>query len=136
MVGKHEFSSALTIATYVYLSFTVPILVIAISPTGLLQEAVVGSNQTIQWTISTVSGVTPNSIIINWIGPNGTLSNNDRIMISSLSISGSNSTNKNFSSSIHFMYLTEEDKGNYICNVSILEKTASMGFMLGALIGK
>ena len=96
----------------------------------------VGNNQTIQCTISTVSGVTASSVIINWIGPDGTLSNNDRIMISSVSISGTNSTNKTFSGSLHFMYLAEKDKGNYTCNISILEKTTSVTFTLGALIGK
>ena len=95
----------------------------------------VGNNQTIQCTISTVSGVTPNSVTVNWIGHIGTLSNTDRIMINSISISGSNFTNKNFSSTLHFMYLTKEDKGNYTCNVSILQNTASLTFMLGALTG-
>ena len=137
MVSKHEFPFTYLIYTYVCdLSFTVPILVITISPTGLLKEAMVGNNQTIQCTINTVSGVTANSVIVKWIGPEGTLSNNNGIVISSLSISGTNSTNKTFSSSLHFMYLTDEDKGNYTCNVSILEKTASMAFMVGALIGK
>ena len=58
---------------------------IDISSTGPLQNATVGSNQTIQCTINTVIGVTVKSVIVDWMGPGGiSITNSDRIMISPL----------------------------------------------------
>ena len=110
----------------------VPVFSVITSPTGVVEGAVVGNTQAIQCTISTVSGVTANSVIINWIGPSGaSITNNSRIFISSLSYdSGNYST-----SSLKFMYLMEGDEGMYMCNVSILQTNASAAVEVGALIG-
>ena len=113
----------------------VPAFSVITSPTGVVEGAVVGNTQAIQCTISTVSGVTANSVIINWIGPSGaSITNNSRIFISSLSYdSGNYSTN--ISSSLKFIHLMEGDEGMYMCNVSILQTSASTAVEVGALIG-
>ena len=115
----------------------VPMFAIATSPTSLVEGAMVGNNQTIRCTISTVSGVTPNSVTVNWIGPSGaSIASGSRIMISPLTSNSDNNSTNNFSSSLKFMYLTEEDEGRYVCNVSILQTNASMAVEVGALTGK
>ena len=117
-----------------YVLCVVPVFLVTTSPTGLVEGAVVGNHQTIQCTISTVIGVTANSVIVNWIGPSGaSITNDSRVMISLLTFD--NSTN-NFSSSLKFVYLMEGDKGMYVCNVSILQTSASNAVEVEALTGK
>ena len=115
---------------------TVPNFSIAIAPKGIIQGAMVGDNQTILCMISTVSGVKLNAIAINWIGPRGTtIANDDRTIISLPTLSSSNNYANNFSSSLDFMHLKERDEGRYMCNVSILQASASITVEVGALIG-
>ena len=110
---------------------------ISFIPTSPVEGALVGNNQTIRCTISTVSGVTPNSVTVNWIGPGGeSITNSSRIMISPLTFNSDNNSTNNFSSSLKFMYFTEGDEGRYMCNVSILQTNASMAVEVGTLIGK
>ena len=117
-----------------YVLCAVPEFSVSTSPTEFVEGAMVGNDQTIQCTISTVSGVTLNSVIVNWIRPSGvSITNSSRIMISLLS--GNNSTNI-FSSSLKFIYLMEGDNGTYMCNVSILQTNASTAVEVGTLIGK
>jgi len=81
----------------------------------------VGSPQDIQCTVSTVSGVELNSVMISWMGPGGdTITNDSRMTISPTSGSGNN-----YTSSLQFMYLMEGDEGTYECNVMVLEINAS-----------
>ena len=118
-----------------YVLCAVPEFSVSTLPTDFVEGAMVGNDQTIQCTINTVSGVTPSSVIVNWIGPNETsITNSSRIMIS-LFNSGNNSANI-FSSSLKFIYLMEGDDGIYMCNVSILQTNASTAVEVGALIGK
>ena len=92
----------------------------------------VGSPQDIQCTVSTVSGVELNSVMINWMGPAGdTVTNDSRVTISPTSGSGNN-----YTSSLQFMYLMEGDEGTYECNVMILETNISSSLVIGNLIGK
>ena len=96
----------------------------------------VGSSHTIQCTINTVSGVTLDSVKVNWIGPSGTsITNNSRIMIPPLTFSGNNYTSS-FISSLQFMYLMEGDEGSYLCNVSILQRNEAIAFQLSGLQSK
>ena len=119
-----------------YVLCAVPEFSVSTSPTEFVEGAMVGNNQTIQCTISTVSGVTLNSVMVNWIRPNGTsITNSSRIKISLELLSGNNSTNI-FSSSLIFIYLMEGDDGIYMCNVSILHTNASTAVEVGTLIGK
>ena len=118
----------------------VPDFIIDISPTSSLrglQEATVGDNHTIQCIINTVSGVTLNSVIVNWMGPRGfPITNSSRIMVVPVMPLSSNNSTNDFTSSLQFMYLMEGDEGRYACNVSILQTNASMAIELGALSGK
>ena len=94
----------------------------------------VGNNQIINCTISTVSGVKLNAVTVDWIEPGGaSISGN---MISFPTLSSSNNFTNNFSSSLEFMYLREVDEGRYMCNVSILQASESIIVELGTLIGK
>jgi len=60
-------------------------------------------------------------VIFNWTGPGGgSISNNSRVTISPTTSSGDN-----YTSSLQFTYLMEGDDGEYTCNVSLLNVSAS-----------
>ena len=81
----------------------------------------VGSPQDIQCMVSTVSGVELSSVMISWKGSGGeSITNDSRVIISPTTSSGNN-----YTSSLQFTYLMEEDEGMYACNVMILETSAS-----------
>ena len=116
-----------------YVLYAVPVFSVSTSPTGLVEGAMVGNDQTIQCTINTVSGVTLNSVIVNWIRPSGaSIINSSRIMISLLTFNSGYS----FSSSLKFIQLMEGDEGIYVCDVSILQSRVSAAVEVGTLIGK
>ena len=97
--------------------FIVPDPRVIVSSSSPIQGAMVGRSQTIHCIVSTVSGVELSSVMISWMGPNGNLTtDNSRIIVRPIT-----SSNNNFTSSIHFIYLMEGDEGIYICNVKILE---------------
>ena len=98
-----------------------------ISPSGPIQGAMVGSSQVISCTVSTVSGVESSSVVISWVGPSATsamdlgmIMNESRVIISPTTSSGNT-----YTSNLQFTYLMEGDDGDYICNVMILETSAS-----------
>ena len=110
--------------------FTVPTPII--TPSGPIQEAMVGSPQDIQCIVSTVSGVELSSVIISWMGPEGgTVTNDSRVTINPTSGSGNN-----YTSSLQFMYLMEGDEGTYECNVMILNSNTSEYVQLQNLTGE
>ena len=116
----------------VTLNVTVPTPTVSITPSDPIQGAMVGSPQDIQCTVSTVSGVELNSVMISWMGPGGdTITNDSRVTISPTSGSGNN-----YTSSLQFMYLMEGDEGTYECNVMILETNISDSVELNTLISK
>ena len=79
----------------------------------------VGSPQTIECTVHTVSGVMLSSVMISWMGPDGNfITSNGRIIVNPVTSFGNN-----YTSGLHFIYLMEEDVGIYTCNVMILEST-------------
>ena len=101
-------------------------------PSGSIQGAKVGSPQAIECIVSTVSGVELSSVMISWMGPNGSFTtDSNRIIINPVTSFGNN-----FTSSIHFIYLMEGDEGIYTCNVMILETTQSGVVNLGRLTCK
>ena len=92
----------------------------------------IGSSQDIQCRVSTVDGVEPHLVLINWMGPGGdTIKNDSRVTISPTSGSGNN-----YTSSLQFMYMMEGDGGIYTCSVRILETNVSEYIELQNLIGK
>ena len=111
---------------------TVPPPNVTISPSGPIQGAVVGSPQVINCSVSTVSGVESSSVIISWMGPGGgSIINDSRVTISPTSSSGNI-----FTRSLQFAYILQGDRGNYICNVMILETSASQSVELQSTICK
>ena len=74
-----------------------------------------GSLQVITCTVSTVSGVESSLVMISWMGPGGNITNDSRVTISPTTSSGNN-----YTSSLQFANLLQEDRGNYRCNVIIL----------------
>ena len=100
---------------------TVPTPTVTISPSGPIQGAMVGSPQVINCTVSTVSGVESNSVIISWMGPGGDPITTDcRVIITPTTFHGNT-----YISSLQFDYLLQGDEGNYTCNVMILETSES-----------
>ena len=115
-----------------YFLCTVPPPTVTISPSDPIQGAMVGSPRLIQCTVSTVSGVESSSVMISWMGPGGdTITNDSRVIINPIT-----SSSNNYTSSIQFTYLMEEDEGTYMCNVMILETSGSASVILEALTGK
>ena len=74
-----------------YFSLTAPTPSIDLLPSGPIQGAMVGSPQVINCTVSTVSGVESNLVMIRWIGPGGNIdATNGRISIGSVTDDGNN----------------------------------------------
>ena len=93
----------------------------AISLSGPMQGAMVGSPQVITCRVSTVSGVAASLVMISWIGPGG-----DPVMTDSrVTISPTTSSNNVHTSNLQFTYLMEGDEGNYTCNVTIMRTNAT-----------
>ena len=112
--------------------FIVPPPTVTILPSDSIQGAMVGNPLMIECTVSTVSGVESNLVMISWMGPGGdTITNDSRVTISPTSSSGNN-----YTSSIQFTYLMERDNGIYACNVSILATSESESIMLANLTSK
>ena len=110
--------------------FTVPTPIITLS--GPIQGVMVGSPQDIQCIVNAVNGVELSSVIISWMGPGGdTITNDSRVTINPTSGSGNN-----YTSSLQFMYLMEEDEGTYKCSVMILNSNASEYVQLQNLTGE
>jgi len=89
----------------------------------------VGSPQTIQCIMSTVSGVESSSVMISWMRSGGdTITNDSRV-----TINPTTSNDNTYTSSIQFTYLMEGDEGMYMCNVMILETSESISVVLETL---
>ena len=80
----------------------------------------VGIPQVINCTVSAVIGVESNLVLISWMGPLGSITNDNRMTISPTISSGNT-----YTSSLEFEYLAEEDEGNYTCDVMILDTIRS-----------
>ena len=102
------------------------------SPTGVIQGAMVGSPQHIQCKVSTINGVESSSVLIEWMGPGEELIvNNSRIIITPTISNGNN-----YTSGLQFTYLMEGDEGRYTCNVRILRTNISAFIKLSNLTGE
>ena len=113
-------------------SVIVPSPFVNLVPSGPIEDGMVGSTQDIQCTVSTVTGVQPNLVLISWTGPGGnTITNDSRVTISQTTYSGNN-----YNSTLQFAYLMEGDEGIYTCNVMILETRVSASVIMGNLTSK
>ena len=85
-----------------------------------------GDSHEIQCKIYTDKVVNASIINITWIGPNNdTIVTNNRITITATA-----SADNNHTSTLQFLYLTEEDQGLYTCQIEILNYTKSGFFEL------
>ena len=109
---------------------TVPTPAVTISPSGPIQGAMFGSPQVINCTVSTVSGIESSSVMISWMGPAGSITNDSRMTISPTTSSGNT-----YISSLQFTYLMEGDEGTYTCNVMIMDTSGSQSVELQSLTG-
>ena len=106
--------------------------IVILSPSDPIQNATVGSELVINCTVSTVSGVESRVVTIRWMGPGGgSVMNDSRVTISSTTSSGNN-----YTSNLRFSTLLQGDKGNYTCNVIILNTVASQSVELQSIICK
>ena len=109
---------------------TVPTPAVTISPSGPIQGAMLGSPQVMNCTVSTVSGIESSSVMISWMGPAGSITNDSRMTISPTTSSGNT-----YISSLQFTYLMEGDEGMYTCNVMIMDTSGSQSVELQSLTG-
>ena len=113
-----------------HVSHVVPISPIIISPPGPIQGSVVGDPLSFNCTVSTVIGVDSDIVMIGWVGPGGVITNDSRVTISPTTSSGNN-----YTSNLQFTYLMEDDEGEYICNVTILETSFVQSVQLENFVG-
>ena len=112
------------------ISHIVPISPIVISADPI-QGAIAGSPQVIHCTVSTAIGVDPNIVMISWIGPD----ENSIVADNRVIISPTTYRDNNYTSSVQFTYLREDDEGLYTCNVTILETSVLDSIQLGNFSG-
>ena len=68
----------------------------------------------IQCTAYTDEMINPNNVTVSWTGPNGTITNGNRLTITPTISNGTSHT-----STLQFSNLTENDEGEYSCNLMI-----------------
>ena len=106
---------------------------VTISPSGPIQGAMVGSPQVINCTVSRVNGLEFSSVMISWMGPEGSIdTTNGRVSIGSVTGGGNNM----FTRSLQFDYLMEGDEGMYTCNAIVLGVSGSQSVELQTLSSK
>ena len=93
-------------------------------------ERYVGDPQDVICIVASTSGLDDaDSVITSWTGPNGVITNDDRVTI--------NTTVENnvYTSVLHFDYIAESDEGIYTCNVTTIDHNVSLSTSLTNLIG-
>ena len=114
---------------YCFCAYIVPAPpTVIISPSGLIQGAMVGGFQNISCTAITPTLV---EVVFNWTGPNGNIIDNSRVTISQTVVNGDN-----YISILQFNYLMEGDEGNYTCVVSLLNVNNSGSAEISPLTGQ
>ena len=73
---------------------------------------IVGDPQAVTCVLVTTSVLDPSSVTIFWKGPNGIITDDDRVTINT---TGDGNT---YITTLHFNYLSESDEGIYTCNVT------------------
>ena len=86
-----------------------------------LTNATAGSPYTIMCHVHTSQKVNDAIMKIDWTGPDRSIANSSRIAVF---LNASNSTT--FISALHFLHVSEDDAGLYICNASIIGTNTSM----------
>ena len=89
-----------------------------------------GSQQVINCTVSIIREMESSSVMFSWRRPGGGSVTSDSRVTISLTTS---SDNISHTSSLQFTYLMEGDKGNYTCNVTVLDATGSQSILIESL---
>ena len=91
----------------------------------------VGDPLLVQCIVDTVDGVESSLVNINWMGPGGDLIvNASRVTVSQIT-----SSSNTYNSILRFSALFEDDAGEYLCFVMILETNMSSAFEVQMLVG-
>ena len=94
-------------------------------------ERNVGDPQDVICIVASTSGLDDaDSVTTSWTGPNGVITNDNRLTI--------NTTIENniYTSILHFDYIVESDEGIYTCNVTTIDHNVSLSTSLTNLISK
>ena len=86
----------------------------------VLPERNVGDPQVVICSITSATVLDANSVTTSWTGPNGVITNDDRVTI--------NTTVENniYTSILHFDYIAESDEGIYSCNMTTIDHNVSL----------
>ena len=100
---------------------------------GTVQDFIINNSQTVQCAARTDSELQNiDDIAFYWIGPNNNVMvNNSRIIITPPTSNGMNE----YTSSLQFFHIMEEDEGTYVCSVTVLTKTAAVLFTVNTIQG-
>ena len=90
----------------------------------------VGDPQDVMCILLTTSVLDPSSVISFWTGPNGIVTDDNRITINTTGDSSS------YNTTLHFSYLSESDEGIYTCNVTTDNHSVSRSTNLTNFISK
>ena len=91
----------------------------------------VGDSQDVICILASTTGLDPKSTVFSsWTGPNGIITDDDRVTI--------NVTldNNIYTTILHFDYLSENDEGIYTCNMITSDHTLSLNFSITSLTSK
>ena len=105
---KNIFASYVFIVIYSITTAPTPVYNLSKSS----DEPYLGDSYEIQCTAYTDEMINPNNVTVSWTGPNGTITNDSRLTITPTI---SNGTSHN--STLQFSNLSENDEGEYICNL-------------------
>ena len=92
-----------------------------ISNQNSLVNATVGKPYQIQCNVSTSEKINTSILKIHWSGPNGSITNDNRISIHP-TVSDDGIVHN---STLQFLYLDQNDTGAFVCNVTILYTNVS-----------
>ena len=92
-----------------------------------------GVSYEIHCTAYTDEMINPNNATLSWTGPNGTITNDSRLIITPTISNGTS-----HASTLQFSYLSESDEGEYSCNLVMFgtELSGSESFELQNFTGK
>ena len=90
----------------------------------------VSDPQDVICSITSTTLLDANSVTTSWTGPNGVITNDDRLTI--------NTTvdNNIFTTILHFDHLLESDEGIYTCNITTTDHSVSLSANFTDLISK
>ena len=110
---------------------------------GSSENFTVADPYEIKCAVNTDQVIHSDIVSFTWIGPNnetfivnnGTImTNNGTAIVNSRTIATTTtSVGFDHASTLHFLYLSEEDQGLYTCHVAILDNTNSESFEVGIL---